>query len=208
VYKNEIEKVNPLFYKKFRIFGILFCMEYYVEKEPSFTIELPQEGDEIALAPMHVQAWKESYVSEASGMTDADVDEMMAGILKNTDYRKKTIIESLEKPDEVLYRIVKNAEGKIVGFLHGSKDSDFNRFDAIYLLDEAKGTGVGGKLAQEFLAWADKSKPSHLEVFSFNAHAIEFYERYGFVKTDKPEQLYKGRFPFIEMVRSADQSVQ
>ncbi len=183
-------------------------MEPRIEKLPQFNIELPQPGDEIALAPMHVQAWKESYVSEASGMTDADVDEMMVGRLKNTDYRRNTIIESLEKPDQVLYRVVKNAEGKIVGFLHGSKDSDFNRFDAIYLLNEAKGTGVGGKLMQEFLAWADKSKPSHLEVFSFNTHAIEYYERYGFVKTNKPEQLYKNRFPFIEMVRPAEELTQ
>lgn len=176
-----------------------------IEQGPGFSIELPQLGDEIALAPMHIEAWKESYVNEKSGMTDEDVYNLMGHVLKNTGHRRNTIAESLEQPDKVLYRVVKNSAGNIIGFLHGSKDDEYNRFDAIYLLDEAKGSGTGGKLMTEFLAWADKSKPSHLEVFSFNDHAIRFYERYGFVKVDQSEKLYKNKFPYIEMVRPADE---
>lgn len=111
------------------------------------------------------------------------------------------MIESLKNPDIVLYRVVKNNNGDIVGFVHGSKNDNYNELDGVYLLDEVKGSGVGGKLMEEFLSWSDNTKPSHLDVFSFNDKAIGFYNKYGFVKTDKPTQLYKGRLPYIEMIR-------
>jgi len=176
-------------------------MENYSEKEPSFIIELPEEGDELALASMHIQSWKETYVGPESGLTEERVDEMLGHMLTNTDFRKNTIIEALTNPDTVLYRVVKNIDGDIVGFLHGSKHESHNELDAIYLLNEAKGSGTGGRLMEEFLAWADKNYPSRLEVFSLNDSAIGFYNRYGFEKTDKEVELYRDTLPVIEMLR-------
>ncbi len=183
-------------------------MEGFIEKQPTFKIEAPSVGDENGLAPMHIQAWKETYVTPESGLTVEMVDEMLGRMLTNTDFRKNTIIESLENPDKVLYRVVRNSKDEIVGFMHGSKNEEFNELEAIYLLDEVKGLGVGGKLMEEFLSWTDKNKPSHLEVFSFNDGAIGFYTKYGFAKTDKPIQIWKEKLPFMEMVRPADELVE
>ncbi len=179
-------------------------MEGDIEKEPIFKIEEPKIGDEIALAPMHIKAWKETYVPQESGLTEEMVDELLGHLLANTDFRKKTISESLENPGKVLYRVVKNSKGEIVGFMHGSKNEVTNELEGIYLLDEVKGSGTGGKLMEEFLEWIDKTKPSHLEVFSFNDRAQGFYTMYGFVKTNKPTQMWRDKLPFIEMVRPAD----
>lgn len=179
-----------------------------MEQGPIFKIEEPHVGDENALAPMHIQSWKETYVTPDSGLTEPMVDEMIGHMLTNTNFRKNTIIEALAHPDLVLYRVVKNSEDKIVGFLHASKAEDFNELEGIYLLDEAKGSGTGKKLMEEFLAWIDKSKPCRLEIFSFNNRAFEFYTKYGFVKTDKPAQIYKGKLPFVEMVRPAENVVK
>ena len=183
-------------------------MESYMEKPPAFKIEKPKVGDEIELAPMHIRSWKETYVTPESGLTEEMVDELRGHMLTNTDFRKKTISESLENPDKVLYRIVRNNRGEIVGFMHGSKNEEANELESIYLLDEVKGSGTGGKLMEEFLTWIDRSKPSHLEVFSFNNKALGFYVKYGFVKTDKPTQMWEDKLPFIEMVRPADEPVQ
>ena len=60
-----------------------------VETEPTFKIELPKVGDELALAPMHIQAWKETYVLQESGLTEEKVDELLKHLLINTDFRKK-----------------------------------------------------------------------------------------------------------------------
>jgi ribosomal protein S18 acetylase RimI-like enzyme len=179
-------------------------MENYAEKEPVFKIELPKEGDELALAKMHIQAWKETYVVPESGLTEEKVDELLGHMLTNTDFRKKTISEALNNSERVLFRVVKNENGDVVGFLNASKHENHNELDAIYLLNEAKGSGTGGKLMEEFLAWADKNKYSRLEAFGFNSSAIGFYQKYGFNKTDTEIELHKEMLPVIEMVRPAE----
>lgn len=175
------------------------------EKEPKFSINLPAEGEGIAVAKMHIQSWKETYVNQDSGLTEEKVDEMLQHLLDDTTFRENTFKESLENPEQVFYRVVKNEDGEVVGFFHGSKHEDFNELDAIYLLDEAKGSGTGGKLMEEFLAWVDKAKITRLEAFSFNDSAIGFYERYGFSVTDKEMELFRG-MPVVEMVRPAEEA--
>jgi ribosomal protein S18 acetylase RimI-like enzyme len=175
-------------------------IENNLEKGPLFKIELPKVGDELELAHMHIQAWKDAYIVPESGLTAESIDAQLAHLLTDTTYRKNTIVESLEKPELVLYRVVRNQSNEIVGFLHGSKHEDFTELDAIYLLNEAKGTGTGGRLMEEFLKWANTDKPCRLEVFSFNDSAINFYERYRFEKTDKEIPLFRG-MPVSEMIR-------
>ena len=174
--------------------------ESRLEYEPVFKIESPQVGDELLLAPMHIQAWKDAYIVPESGLTAEAIDVQLAHLLTGTTYRKNTIIASLKRPNDVLYRVVRNGDGEIVGFMHGSKHEDFTELDAIYLLNEAKGSGTGGKLMEEFLKWADADKPCRLEVFSFNDTAIGFYIRYGFEKTNKEMPLFRG-LPVTEMIR-------
>lgn len=186
--------------------NIIKNMELGTKKQPSFKIDFPKIGDEVDLAPMHIQSWKETYVNPESGLTEEMVDEKLGHMLTNTDFRRNTISEAIKKPDEVLYRVVRNNNNQIVGFIHGSKHEEFNELDAIYLLNEVKGSGVSGKLMKEFLDWIDKSKPTRLEVFSCNERAINFYKKYGFVKTDKPVQIWKDTLPFIEMIRPVEEA--
>ncbi len=176
--------------------------ENSMEREPMFKIELPKIGDEIELAPMHIQAWKDAYIVPESGLTAEAIDVQLAHLLTDTTFRKNTIIESLENPDAVLYRVVKNQSGEIVGFMHGSKHEEYTELDGLYLLNEAKGSGTGGRLMEEFLKWADTDKPCRLEVFSFNETAIGFYVRYGFEKTDREMSPFRG-MPVTEMIRPA-----
>lgn len=179
-------------------------MEPKMEKEPAFSIEAPQLGDEASIGPMHIKAWKESYLNEGLGVTEEWIDEQIGHFATDLEHRRNTIAEALEHPDKVLYRVVKNANGEIVGFMHGTKGEEFNELEGIYILNEAKKTGTGGRLMTEFLEWGDKEKPCHLGVFSFNEDALGFYKRYGFVQNDKPEGLHRDKMPFIEMERPAE----
>lgn len=178
-----------------------------IEKQPTFTIEPPTLGDEGAIGAMHVRSWKESYVTPASGLTPETVDELIGHYATDIDFRKNTLTEALSSPEKVFYRVIKNKEHAVVGFFHGSKHETHTELDGVYLLNEVKGAGIGGDLMEAFLAWADKDKPCHLIVFSFNQRAIDFYHRYGFRKTDAPIQLYKDKLPYIEMERPAENSV-
>jgi ribosomal protein S18 acetylase RimI-like enzyme len=178
-------------------------IENSLESETVFKIELPEVGEELEIAKAHIQAWKDAYIVPESGLTEESIDAQLAHLITDTTYRKNTIIESLENPDSVLCRVIKNGGDEIVGFMHGSKHEDFTELDAIYLLNEAKGTGVGGKLMEEFLKWADADKPCRLEVFSFNDSAIGFYVRYGFEKTHKEMPFFRG-MPVTEMIRPVE----
>ena len=175
-------------------------IENNIEKQPAFKIELPKVEDELELATAHIQAWKDAYIVPESGLTAESIDAQLSHLLTDTTYRKNTIIESLENPDVVLYRVVRNQNDEIVGFMHGTKHEAFTELDAIYLINEAKGSGTGGKLMEEFLKWADADKPCRLEVFSFNDSSIGFYMRYGFEKTDREMPLFRG-MPVTEMIR-------
>lgn len=176
-------------------------MERVDEKVASFTITPPQIGDELEIGPMHVRAWKESYVRPELGLTETSIDEMVGHMATDFSYRRNTLTDALANPEKILYRVVRNNEGQIVGFLHGKKHETYTMLEALYLLDEAKGEGLGDTLMQEFLKWADKALPCKLEVFSFNEKAIRFYTKYGFTRNDTKEQLYKDKVPFIEMER-------
>ena len=81
-----------------------------------FSIEAPRVGDEIALAPMHLQAWKESYITPDSGLTSEKIDSMLGEMLADIDFRKNTIAESLSNPDKVLYRVVKIVVAVLLAF--------------------------------------------------------------------------------------------
>jgi len=180
-------------------------IEKSVEREAMFKIETPQIGDELAIGPMHVQAWKESYITQESGVTKEVVDALIGHLATQTEFRKGTLMEAIANPDKVLYRVIKNSDGMIVGFFHCEKTEIANKVEGVYILNEAKGAGVGTKLMEEFFQWSDKDKPTHLEVFSFNKTAIDFYKKFGFKEVEGSEKLYKDTLPFIEMVRPAEE---
>lgn len=177
-------------------------MENNIEKL-LFSIEAPKNGDEVGVGTMHKQAWTETYLNPEDDITKEVIDDLIGHVSGEggNDYRRKIFAEARISPEKILYRVIKNNNGKIVGFMHCTKEEAYNELGGLYLLDEAKGTGVGGKLMEEFLAWADKGKPCQLEVFATNEKAIGFYTKYGFVKTDKPTEHYKDKLELIIMVR-------
>lgn len=176
-------------------------MEHHVEPLQNFSITPPKLGDEHQIGPMHVQGWMESYERPELGFTKEMLTGLVGHMATDLSYRRNTLTQALANPKKILYRVVKNGAKEIVGFMHGTKHDTHTMLEAIYLLDEAKGTGVADTLMHEFLAWADKDKPCTLEVFTFNEKALRFYARFGFVATNQPVQFYKDKMPFIEMKR-------
>lgn len=160
--------------------------------------------DSNEIARVYTQSWKETYATVVSGLTKTAIDGACDHFLKPSTIatRRKNIKQSLQCPERYLYRVVKDSQGRIVGFLRASKNNRFNRLKSIYLLNEIKGRGIGHKLMLDFFAWIDQDKPSLLEVFSFNTHAINFYKKYGFVLSDLPAKLSKENLPYVVMIRA------
>lgn len=173
----------------------------------NFIIENPKIGDEVAVGKVHLQSWKESFINDESSLDEAIVDKLRGNtITEDGNSRRRDIFKDiLNDSKNVLYKIVRNKDtNEIVGFMHGSKNDKYNELEALFLLNEAKNQGIGSKLINLFIEWSDKDKPAMLEVFTFNKNAINFYKKFGFEITNRPEELYKDTIKHIEMIRPID----
>lgn len=96
---------------------------------------------------------------------------------------------------------------KIVGFLYAKKNENENAIQAIYVLPDVQGMGVGKKLIGVALEWLGQNKPVSLSVVKYNTQAISFYKKLGFeedgnVPPSPASKLPSGKeMPEIKMIR-------
>ena len=86
------------------------------------------------------------------------------------------------------YWVAEDENGKIVGGTGiGNLENGICELQKMYCLPEARGTGVAHKLMQLALDYAKKYyKSCYLETLDNMTRAQRFYEKYGFVRVDKP----------------------
>ena len=71
-------------------------------------------------------------------------------------------------------------EGSVVGFVIACKNGQSGQLEALYVLSDYQGKGVGGELIKETLAFLSGVKEVWLEVATHNKKAIGFYQKHGF----------------------------
>ena len=171
--------------------------------QPLFTIETPRtREDAIGIGRAQLRSWFETYPNKEIGVDKNWIQDQIGYITtsEGDDFRMQQI-ERLKKHDaSLLYKIVKDANGHIQGFLHVSKNTTSARLDAIYLTHEAQGTGVAYELMDRAVAFAG-NLPIHLAVAAYNGRAVRFYEKYGFVKGAIDPELHRGKIPILNMHR-------
>jgi len=164
-------------------------------------IDVAHAQDAATLGPLLLRVWLQTYPHERAGI-DADWILRHRGSSATAegiaDWRE--FIEAAEQRPDLLFCRVARAGADIVGFLCGRRD-DVVTLGPMYLVEEAQGRGVGGRMMSEFLAWAGAA-PMRLWVTEYNERAVRFYQRYGFTVTDERE-LWRGRLPNVRMVRAA-----
>lgn len=107
-------------------------------------------------------------------------------------YKDSTSVESVKKTIENIFPIGQNEkylvvkdDGQVIGFCYAERGDEKNVLNAIYLLPQYQGKGVGKKLWTNMSSFLDLSKETYLTVFAANTKAIDFYKKLGFVKTGK-----------------------
>ncbi|WP_405752093.1 GNAT family N-acetyltransferase [Streptomyces sp. NBC_00012] len=164
-------------------------------------IEIPHAEDAESLGPVQLRAWLQTYPNEEAGIDERWIREhrgSSAAVEGITQWRE-FIAAAKQRPDLLFCRVVR-CDTKIVGFLCGRRD-DVVTLGPMYLLNEAQGEGVGGRLMSEFLAWAGNAS-MRLWVTEYNERAVRFYERYGFKATGERE-IWRGRLPNVRMIRNS-----
>jgi len=86
--------------------------------------------------------------------------------------------------------LVAEVKGKIVGYLAGGiTETDSYRkvgrlaeIENMFVEEEYRNQGIGGKLIQKFLDWAKRQKVERVKVvaFALNYKALRFYRKHGF----------------------------
>jgi GNAT superfamily N-acetyltransferase len=167
----------------------------------NISIEFPQPKDLEGVVRAQGNAWIDTYISPENGVGEEWVREVTAS--RSAAYIAERLDEYRQDPN-ILYLVAKAENGEVAGFVHAERRGSENEILAIYLDPEYIGKGVGGVLMETALDWVDDSKPTYLEVTSYNERAIGFYNHYGFTKTDKPITFFKDVMPVIEMMRPAE----
>lgn len=160
----------------------------------TFIIEKPSPNDSVQIAEVFRTTWLATYPNEKAGITRGDIEER---------FLKGRIPSESSK---AMWIARKDGGGNVVGVVLASQDTTWGKIEALYVLPEEQGCGVGSALLQRVLRWLpDKSLT--VNVATYNTKAISFYEKHGFKKTGKSgfsrgALLPSGKhIPEIELVR-------
>lgn len=146
------------------------------ERPREFTVRAATHQDAAAIARIQHESWLATYPSEELEISQ----EAILAYLGDITQREKRW-EAIVEGDSDRSRVFLIEEtGKVIGFCRVSRLENENHIDALYLDPQVKGTGAGGKVFQDAMAWLGDERNISLEVATHNASAIGFYERYGF----------------------------
>ncbi len=153
------------------------------------------------------KAWLVTYPNEELGITVDDVEDRFKNVFSVEGIKERE--DRLKNQSSDQQTFVAKQGGKIVGFCAVARHADKNQLQAIYILPEFHGKGIGKKLWNRALEFFDLKKDITVEVATYNAQAIAFYERLGFKDTgrrfsDEGTRMKSGAIiPEMEMVIKA-----
>ncbi len=172
-------------------------------QEQNFKIENAKPEDVKAIRTIVRDAWIELYPNEKYGITAEDISAIDWFNFEKLEKSRKEIIGNSDKT----HTWVLKDEEKIIGFCKALKLDNYGEIDAMYVLPEFKGKGLGKKLMQKAFEWLGTELKIRLVVVKYNSRAIEFYKKKGFKETAN-KVIYTGtklpsgkEIPRIEMVK-------
>lgn len=177
-----------------------------MEREPTLQLEIRTAtvDDVPAIRAMQAASWQETYPNEEHGVSaewvNAKTTEWMTP--EKIELSKEHLASVFSDPAQ-FYRVAYQ-EGNVVGLIHAStKEDKTKHLEGLYTDVSVHGTGV----AQRMMALVDEwigAAPVTLEVASYNARAIRFYEKQGFRVVPGSEHMFADTISTIDMVREGE----
>ena len=144
--------------------------------------------------------WLATYPNDALGITREDIEALFAE--QAAQPRRHAINAHTQR-----HLWVAKGQTGIVGMCLARTEDEIRHIQALYVLPDYQGQGIGKRLMHAALAWLGADQPVTLGVATYNTQAIAFYQRLGFVpgETSSPfpaPALPSGRvIPEFEMVK-------
>lgn len=167
----------------------------------------PTPEDAIGSIEVQYKAWLATYPNEKLGITIDDIEHRYKDAFMGERLEKRKRLITSPGPNEKLIH-AKDGD-RVIGICYGILKEDRNQLQAIYILPEYHGRGIGTKLWEEMSKFFDNTKDTYVEVADYNEKAINFYKKLGFVDTGRRFQDERFRMksgailPEMEMVRKA-----
>lgn len=152
--------------------------------------------------------WLDTYPNAENDITRADIESRF--LPDDTEEGRKRLEYRMQRyKDPNIHQWVAKDGEKIIGLCTAVKEGSQGRIQAIYVLPSYQGKRVGKRLMEAGLSWLGNKQDVYINVVSYNQKAIEFYTKFGFVKTGKEARdaaaiLPSGKIlPEIEMAKKA-----
>lgn len=146
-------------------------------------ITKPTTADVEGIQEVFYKTWLDTYPNSEIGITREDVEER---------YKNRLDPEKLEErrrgvtnlPADNIFLVAKD-DAKVVGVCRFYIKEKFNQLQALYVLPEYQGKGIGRLFWAECLKSLDPSKETIVQVATYNTKAINFYKKLGFADNGK-----------------------
>lgn len=152
-------------------------------KELSLIIRRAKPTDVMGMHEVFLAGWLSTYPNEEYGITVEDINYKFEQALLPEKLAARKLRLAEPKDEELI--LVCEINGRIVGVCVGARELEYNQLQAIYILPEFQGKGLGRMMFNEIVQVFDKNKKTIVHVASYNEKAIGFYQKLGFVSTGK-----------------------
>lgn len=148
--------------------------------------------DVLGINTVLYKAWLETYPNEEAGVTPEDIEDSYKDHFTEESILKRQ--ESMRRVPANQKRVVAASGNAIVGAATMIRKESFNQLMTMYVLPEFHGKGIGRLLWDGVKGFRDPTKKTIAQVAVYNARAIRFYEKLGFV--DNGRRFVDERFKF------------
>jgi ribosomal protein S18 acetylase RimI-like enzyme len=146
-------------------------------------ITKPEEKDIYGIQEVFYKSWLHTYPNEQAGITVEDIEYKFSDAFTSATLQKrKTYLLNL--PENIRFTVAKDVQ-LVIGICWQMKKRDINLLQAMYILPEYQGKGIGHMLWLDALPYFGTEKDIIAQVAIYNIKAIAFYKKLGFIDTGK-----------------------
>lgn len=174
------------------------------KEEIRLAVSVPVPEDAAEIQQIFYKTWLATYPNEEAGISKDDIEDFWHDKMTEGSLKKRAEAIANISPKEKM--LIAKIDNKIVGLCRVTKTGEMNNLQALYVLPEYHGMGIGRKLWDSMADFLDPAKDTDLWVATYNKNAIAFYQKLGFVDSGKrlSEERFKMKsgaiIPEMEMI--------
>jgi len=142
--------------------------------------------DARGIAEVFYKTWLVTYPNKKVGITVDDIEDRFRNSFTEESLAKRA--KQIANPAEGKFFFLAKNDDRIVGVCVAVRHPDKNQLQAIYVLPEYQGRGIGRLLWGEAQKYFSADKDTIVQVAIYNTKAIDFYRKLGFAETSKQFQ--------------------